>query len=51
MSVQVEPTVSYVGVLGLVLVLVGEEFDCKSLVCFRVLYPISVLAAVPLGGS
>ena len=49
--VEVEPAVPCVCVLGLILILIGEEFDCKSFAGSGVLNPISGAAGVPLGGS
>ena len=50
-SVEVEPRVPCVRVLGLVLILIGEEFDGGTFADFGVFDPITGAFAVPLGGS
>jgi len=40
-----------VSVLGLVLILVGEEFDGSAFADFGVFDPVSGAFAMPLGGS
>ena len=50
-SVEMEPRVPCVCVLGLVLVLVGEEFDGSTFADFWVFDPIAWVFAMPLGGS
>jgi len=51
LTVEVEPRVPCVCILGLVLILVGEEFDGGTFADFGVLDPITGAFAVPLGGS
>jgi len=51
LAVEVEPRVPCVCVLGLVLILVGEEFDSSAFFNEVVSDPISGVFAVPLGGS
>jgi len=51
LAVEVEPRVPCVCILGLVLVLVGEEFDGGTFADFGVFDPISGAFAMPLGGS
>jgi len=51
LAVEVEPRVPCVRVLGLVLILVGEEFDGGAFADFGVFDPIAGAFAVPLGGS
>jgi len=51
LAVEVEPRVPCVRVLGLVLILVGEEFDGGTFADFGVFDPISGAFAMPLGGS
>jgi len=51
LTMEVEPRVPCVCVLGLVLILVGEELDGGSFADFGVLDPITGAFAVPLGGS
>ena len=46
-----EPRVPCVCILGLVLILVGEEFDGGMLANFGVFDPITGAFAMPLGGS
>ena len=48
---KVEPRVPCVCVLGLVLILVGEEFDGGSFADCGVFDPITGACIVPLGGS
>jgi len=50
-SVEVEPRVPCVCVLGLVFILVGEEFDGGAFADFGVFDPITGAFAMPLGGS
>jgi len=49
--VEVEPRVPCVYVLGLVLILVGEELDGGTFTNFGVFDPIPGAFAMPLGGS
>src|SRR5712671_3336292 len=51
LTVEVEPRVPCVSVLGLVLILVGEEFDGGAFADFGVFDPIAGAFAMPLGGS
>jgi len=51
LAVEVEPRVPCVRVLGLVLILVGEEFDGGTFADFGVFDPVSGAFAMPLGGS
>jgi len=51
LAVEMEPRVPCVHVLGLVLILVGEEFDGGTFADFGVSDPISGAFAMPLGGS
>ena len=51
LTVKVEPRVPCVRVLGLVLILVGEEFDGGAFADFGVLDPITGAFTMPLGGS
>jgi len=51
LAVEVEPRVPCVRVLGLILILVGEEFDGGTFADFGVFDPITGAFAVPLGGS
>src|SRR5712671_5392410 len=51
LAVKVEPRVPCVCILGLVLILVGEEFDGGTLADFGVFDPITGAFAMPLGGS
>jgi len=51
LTVEVEPRVPCMRVLGLVLILVGEELDGGTFADFGVFDPISGAFAVPLGGS
>jgi len=51
LSVEMEPRVPCVCVLGLVLILIGEEFDGGTFADFRVFDPIAGAFAVPLSGS
>jgi len=51
LTVEVESRVPCVRVLGLVLVLVGEEFDSGTFADFGVFDPIAWVFAMPLGGS
>jgi len=51
LTVEVEPRVPCVCVLGLVLILVGEEFDGGTFADFGVFDPITGAFAMPLGGS
>jgi len=46
-----EPRVPCVCVLGLVFILVGEEFDGGTFADFGVFDPISGACVMPLGGS
>ena len=51
LTVEVEPRIPCVCVLGLVLILVGEEFDGGTFADFGVFDPITGAFAMPLGGS
>ena len=51
LAVEMEPRVPCVCVLGLILILVGEEFDGSTLADFGVFDPITGAFAMPLGGS
>src|SRR5712671_3083918 len=51
LTVEVEPRVPCVCVLGLVLILVGKEFDSSTFADFGVFDPVSGAFAMPLGGS
>ena len=51
LAVEVEPRVPCMRVLGLVLILVGEEFDGGTFADFGVFDPIAGAFAMPLGGS
>src|SRR5712672_1791991 len=51
LAVEVEPRVPCVRVLGLVLILVGEEFNSGAFFNEVVFDPISGAFAMPLGGS
>jgi len=51
LTVEVEPRVPCVCVLGLVLILVGEEFDGGTFADFGVFDPIAWAFAMPLGRS
>jgi len=49
--VEVEPRVPCVRVLGLVLILVGEEFNGGTFANYGVFDPVPGVFAMPLGGS
>jgi len=49
--VEVEPRVPCVCILGLVLILVGEEFNGGAFFNNVVLDPVTGVFAMPLGGS
>jgi len=49
--VEVEPRVPCVCILGLVLILIGEEFNGGAFADFGVFDPIAWAFAMPLGGS
>ena len=51
LTVEVEPRVPCMRVLGLVLILIGEEFDGGAFADFGVFDPISGAFAMPLSGS
>src|SRR5712671_7681556 len=51
LTVEVEPRVPCVSILGLILILVGEEFDGGTFADFGVFDPITGAFAMPLGGS
>jgi len=51
LTVEVEPRVPCVCVLGLVLILVGKEFDGGAFLNEVISNPISGAFAMPLGGS
>jgi len=51
LTVEVEPRVPCVRVLGLVLILVGEEFDSSAFLNEVVSDPIAGAFAMPLSGS
>jgi len=51
LSVKMEPRVPCVCVLGLVLILVGEEFNCGAFFNIVVFDPIARAFAMPLGRS
>jgi len=51
LTVEVEPRVPCVRVLGLVLILVGEEFDGGTFADFGVFDPVTGVFTMPLGGS
>ena len=51
LMVEVELRVPCVCILGLVLILIGEEFDGGTFADFGVFDPISGAFAMPLGGS
>ena len=51
LTVEVEPRVPCVCVLGLVFILVGEKFDCGTFFDVVVSDPIAGAFAMPLGGS
>jgi len=51
LAAEVEPGVPCVCILGLVFILVGDEFDCSMFFNVVISDPISGAFAMPLGGS